>query len=409
MNFTKKTRTSIFLLFIACVLIIITCEPSLYRAIINNSWSLNFVHYAVQQEVLLLPAPTQHPRAPFWLARDALVHNDPAGAKELMLVLANDGNEEALTLLGDAYAVQEQFRAAVIAWSQAGAYNSLIAAASEAKGANRPGDALFALEAAFSITPEKAASPLATLLLDSKEEPDKVLTLLRNVIEQYPNSVYQADWNYLMGRFYTKEKQYDEADIWFTRAIALNPKSQWYWIYKANSVRESGELNRALNLYTQALTQFPDFPQIYYEMAWAYHLAGSKGEAIQTIEKAIQLMNPSNVWYEVRAGQLYLDDNRLDDALKAYQSAQSIDPGNSTAYYELAWLYRLNNDKDQSIEAIESALAMMSTPSEWYYVRAGQIYEWAATKDQAIAAYREALKINSSNSSALDGLKRLGQ
>lgn len=576
-------RFSILLPVFVCLLLIVISGSSLFRAAINNAWSLNYAHYATRQTPSLRPAPEQHLRATLWLALDALTHNDPVRAQTLISKIANNESKEALfALLGDSYAAQDQFGAAVTAWAQAGAYNSLIAAASKASGANRPNDAILALEAAFSINAEKVASPLVALLLVSKDEPEKSMTLLRDVIQRYPNSVDQADWNYLMGRLYTKEKQYDEADIWFARAIALNPKSQWYWIWQANSARDNGKLARALDLYIQAARQFPDFAEIYYEIAWAYHLAGLTREAIQSIEKAIQLMNPPNVWYEVRAGQLYVDNSRLDDALKAFLSAQSIDPGVGTTYltsfyqntlkdtdeaisalqqaianyqsvnqriswilqlagiyrdaklwteaeamykeiltkdpanmdahiglgwvyysnsvdfhaaqaefqkainaapergegyfamgqllvkekryaeadpwfaqaiervpdnesvwiergnalqsagaideaiqiynqgidrfsnfsrgyYELSWAYRLKDNQDLSIFAIEKALEIATTQDEWYFVRAGLLYEWVESKGKAIIAFREALKINPINSSALDGLKRLEQ
>ena len=344
--------------------------------------------------------------------------------------------------------------------------------------------------------------------------------------------------------------------------------------------RDNGGLSHALDLYAQAAEQFPGYAPIYYEMAWAYKLAGSNTDAIQTIEKTIQLMDPLNASYEVRAGKIFENAGRMDEALQAYRAAQSIDPGSGTsslisyyrytlkdsngaisvlkqaiidypsvtqhtswmlqlagmyrdasswsdakvvyqkilaqdpknmdahiglgwvdysagegisaaqaefqqainvapergegylatgevlvrekryseadnwfaeaikrapatsgwwvergnaarsagnlngaieiynqaiqqfqnfasAYYELAWAYRLNNDKNDSIQAIENAIGCVPTPSEWYYVRAGQIYEWAEIKDQAIIEYREALKLNPDNTSAQQGLSRL--
>jgi tetratricopeptide (TPR) repeat protein len=579
---THKQIYLIIFAVIACILLITTCGASIYNAVENNAWSLSFEHYITGQAVSLREAPVQHPRAVLWLARDALSHNDPSRAEVLVSALAKNGNAEALTILGDVYAVKGQFSAAVVAWSRAGDYASLISAASDARNAKKLDDALLALRAAYSINPEACADSLASFLLDSINDSVGAKNLLETVVRQFPKSANQADWCYLLGRVYTKEKQYSEADMWYGRAVDLDPLSQSYWIIRANAARDSGNYSLALDIYTKALQQFPDYASIDYEMAWAYKLAGSPDEGLAAINKAIELADPANGWYEVRAGQIYESDNRLDEALQAYQAAQAIDPGTGTAYllsfyrytlkdidgailvlkqaiasyplatqqtswmlqlagmyrdnsswqeaktayqelltldpgnvdahvglgwtnylegdgvaaaqvefqkaidadseradgyyamgqvlarekrytdadvwyaqaierapdnsswwvergnnarsagnldeaisiysqaierfpnfaygyYELAWAYKMKEDKNNAIQAIEKSLAVISTPAEWYYVRAGQIYEWAGENDQAITEYRNALNVNPENSSAQQGLTRLGQ
>jgi superkiller protein 3 len=579
---TSKLIANILLVGLACVLLIVTCGGSLFRAVQNNAWSLNFEHFIMGQAVTLQSAPAQHPRAALWLARAALEHNDPVMAQTLVSSLAHGGDKEALAILGDAFSAQGQFSAAVTAWSQAGAIDSLTSAAAMAQSAGRLEDAGLALHAAYSLDPEAGALLLASFNLGSKKDPEGAAAILQTVIQKFPNSIHQVDWCYLLARVFVQEKSYSEADTWFARTIALNPKEPTYWIIRANTARDSGDLVRALDLYTQAAKQFPDDAAVYYEMAWAYKLSGSPVEAVQTIEMAIRLVSPANTGYEVRAGQIYESAGRLDDALIAYRAAQFIDPGVGTSYlmsfyryslknidgamavlrqtiktypevpqhtgwmlqlasfyqnsklwseaktvyqqilaqdpknfdafiglgwtiyfegdgisaaqiefqkasdaapergegylamgevlvnkksyaeaddwfaraierapdnsgwwiergnalraagdlnkaievytqatqrfqnfasgyYELAWAYQMNNDKNNSIQAIEKAIALVSTPSEWYYVRAAQIYEWAGLKDQAITAYRGALKINLNNSTAKQGLTKLGQ
>jgi len=534
------------------------------------------------KNISLKTAPDHHPRVVYWLARAALTENDPGLAQAIIFPLAESGDAEALSILGSVYALQGQFGEAVSLWTQVGAYNYLISAAVEAKVANRLDDALLAFQAAFSIDSEEGAIPLAIFLLDSMNNPERSQIIILEAIQQHPNSVNEAAWCYLMGRIFYKEKNYIEADNWFARAITLRQDNKIYWITRANSVRDGGNLTHSFELYSQAIKQFPNYAPIYYELAWAYKLAGAGKESILAIEKAIRLKNPTDVNYEIRAGQVYENFGFLDKALNAYQLSQSIDPGIGTAplvayyrnslkdnekaistlkqaittypevtqqigwmlqlagmysdkqlwsdatavyqqvleqdplnidaliglgwahyhnggglsvaqeefqkainaapedgegyhaigqllarekryleadkwfteaierspeipgwwvergnslrsagsleqafhiyiqaierfpnfasgYYELAWAYRLNNDKDQSIRAIENAIGIIATPNEWYYVRAGNIYEWVGSKEQAITAYNDALKLNPTNTSALDGLLRLNQ
>ena len=579
---THKSILFVLLPLIACIFLVITCGNTLYQAAVNNAWSLNYEQYAMGGSTSLAAAPLQHPRAALWLARSALAQNDPYRAQALVATLANGGSAEALVILGDADEAQGQFNEALTAWSNAGAYNSLITAAADAKTASHLEDALLAFKAAYKLDPETGAISLATFLLDTKNNPEGAAIVLQTVIHQFPQSAQQADWCYSLGRAYSKEKQYLQADHWFAQAIVFDPKNQSYWMIRANTARDSGNSASALDLYIQATQQFPDYAPIYYEMAWAYQLAGSYTDAGLTIEKAIQLASPANAWYEVRAGQIYTKAGRLEKALLAYQAAQAIDPGVGTSslisfyrsplkdtngaisalkraiqeyplasqhtgwmlqlagmyrdakswpeaksvyqeiitqdpaniqayigqgwvdyssgegvtaaqnefqnaidvdstksdgyyaiaqmlvkeqlysdadvwyaeaitrshdnqswwiergnnartagnlleaieiytqalqrfqnfasgYYELAWAYRLNNDKNDAVQAIEKAITLLPSPSEWYFVRAGQIYEWEGAKDKAITAYQKALHVNPANSSAKDGLARLGQ
>jgi tetratricopeptide (TPR) repeat protein len=581
-NLTHNRFYLLILCVIACILLVATCGTSFFRVVENNAWSLSFEQYSMGHGVFPQIAPDQHPRAVLWLARDALSKGDPQRAQTLVAQQATSGSHEALTILGDAYSIQGQFSAAVEAWTQAGDDASLLQAAADAKTAKEFDNALVALLAAYSINPEAAASPLASFLLDVKNDTEQAANMLQITVQQFPQSANQADWCYQLGRVYTKEKQYSEADKWYGLAVQHAPKTQFYWIVWANAARDSGDYAHALTIYAQALKQFPGYAQVYYEAAWAYKLAGSPDEALQVINQAISLADPPNAYYEVRAGQIYESTNNLDKALQAYQAAQSIDPGTGTAYlisyyrytlkdidgtistlkqaistyplatqqvswmlqlagiyrdkssweeakaayqdlltkdpnnadgyvglgwtyylegeglaaaqeqfqkaidanisssagyyamgqvlvreqrfseadswyakaierspdnsslwvergnaarsagnlddaitlygqaiqhfpnfaygyYELAWAYKLKEDKSNAIQAIESAITYMSTPSEWYYVRAGQIYEWAGQNEQAIAAYRSALTLNSENSSAQQGLTRLGQ
>ena len=532
--------------------------------------------------VVLQSVPDQHPRAVVWLARDALAHDAPTEAQALVMPLVSTGDSEALTILGDALAAQAQYSEAINAWSKAGAYTSLADAASAAKLAGRTDDALQALKAMDLLDPEASTLPLATFLSDSMNDSDAAAALVLIAISQYPYSVHQVDWCAFLARVYTKEKDYVRADNWYAKAIALTPTPLPFWIARANTARDSGSLSYALDLYQQAISQFPAEASLYYEMSWAYKQAGSMVRAEESIEEALRLMSPANFGYEVRAGQIYENAGRPDKALYAYQEAMSINPGSgmptllsfyrnslknpdgaisalkqaigmypeatqhiswmlqlagmyrdakmwsearmiynaildgdpqnvdaflglgwvdyfagdgvavaqsdfqkgieanpergdgyyaiaemlvrekhyseadtwfaqaiaqnpdtpgwwiergnaarsagnfagaitvytqaiqrfpnfASAYYELAWAYRMNNDADKSIWAIEKALAAISTPSEWYFVRAGQIYDWAGKKDLAANAYRQALALNPKNTSAQQGLAGLTQ
>jgi len=82
-------------------------------------------------------------------------------------------------------------------------------------------------------------------------------------------------------------------------------------------------------------------------------------------------------------------------------------PDFAPAYYEIAYIYQLNEQPAQAMTAIERALALMAPPNASYYTRAGSIYEWAGDETQALHVYRQALLIDPQNAAARKGVDRL--
>jgi tetratricopeptide (TPR) repeat protein len=373
---------------------------------------------------------------------------------------------------------------------------------------------------------------------------------VQSAIEEFQKAIAmeetRGDGYYAIAQALTREKRYVEADDWYRLAIEHDATNRGIYIARGNNAR-SGDLDMALSIYQETVKLFPDYPSVYYEMAWAYRLNNQPEEAQENIEKALSLMNPPNEWYYVRAEQIFEWSGEIGRALEAYRSALEINPSNASAqqvirdlgnnlrsqkrydkaeavyqaalaenpsdwasciglgwvyyergdevqaaieefqktiamdemrgdgyhavaqvltrekryveaddwyrlaiehdatnrgiyiargnnarsfdldmalsiyqetarlfpdypsvYYEMAWAYRLNNQPEEAQENIEKALSLMTSPNEWYYVRAGQIFEWSGDLVRALDAYRKALTINPDNSTAQQGVSRLG-
>ncbi len=130
----------------------------------------------------------------------------------------------------------------------------------------------------------------------------------------------------------TREMRFNEAEVWFVQALALNPDVQWWYVDRGNAARQAGNLALALEVYQKALVRFPDFSPIFYEMAYAYQLNKQPAQAITAIEQALVFMLPPEAFYYVRAGSIYewVGDN--NQALHAYCQALLIDSQNAVAY-----------------------------------------------------------------------------
>lgn len=137
-----------------------------------------------------------------------------------------------------------------------------------------------------------------------------------------------------------REKQFQQAEEWYIKALMLNPDAKWWWVARANAMRDSGELSKAIEIYLIGIEKFPTFSNLYYEIAWAYKLNQQLAEAITNIEKAIELVETPNLWYYIRAGKIYEEMGEKEKALQAYKRALQIDPMNESA---LKGIERLSN------------------------------------------------------------------
>lgn len=67
------------------------------------------------------------------------------------------------------------------------------------------------------------------------------------------------------------------------------------------------------------------------------------------------------------------------------------------------------NRNEEAVNFIDKALSLAKSPDDWFYVRAGTIYENAGNFEKASQYFHQALALNSSNQSAKEGLTRLDQ
>jgi len=140
------------------------------------------------------------------------------------------------------------------------------------------------------------------------------------------------------GALLLREKRYPEAERWYAEAIARNPQNRWWHLARANAVRNTGDLERAVNHYRETTELFPTFLQGYYELAWAYSLQEKHAEAIAAIGQAIELPQGENPNILTRAGLIYERAGRPETALRYFGQVLSLFPNHVVACEALARL-----------------------------------------------------------------------
>jgi len=134
-----------------------------------------------------------------------------------------------------------------------------------------------------------------------------------------------------LARMYAIQNETESAIFWFEKAIEIKPDNKSYLLTYADYLINSQQLSKVIEIYDQLLLTFPDYTDGFFLAAKAYAQNQQLDKAIRTVEVALELMNPPQLKYYLMAGTLYESNGNKIEALKAYENALTLDPGNPEA------------------------------------------------------------------------------
>jgi len=377
-----------------------------------NVWSVAFARPALAYGLKNAASPEPpaiHRRAPIWMAQQALARGELQQAQLSVEALGVAANKDFLATrtLGQVLWAQDQTMEAIQTWLCARDYQALLDAARQAQEAGRLEDALSAYRAARVVDPQKGTLPLVNFLWWQYQGWDTAEALLRQALTQYPASPQRLSWLHRLGEMLRDEKRWDEAFAFYQQLLNEDPDDwQAYiglgWVYYG----KDGDFQRALDAFQKAILIAPERGEGYFAIGQLMVREQRYVEADMWFAQAIQRTPNIKWWWLARANATRSAGN-FDDALKLYRQAIEQFPDWAAAYYEIAWAYRLISRTEEAVQSIETALSLVESPNAWYFVRAGEIYEWLGNMDVAIDFYRRALEIDPQNKTARHNLERL--
>jgi len=207
--------------------------------------------------------------------------------------------------------------------------------------------------------------------------------------------------------------------------------------------KKIGDVNRAVEEYSKAITLQPDYYRAYGNRSNIYKDLKQYDKAIADCNKVLEIDPNSYLTYTNR-GAIYAELGQLDQALKDYNQALAIDPTHANAYFNRGQVHKANsrfqdakNDFTQYLyyfpgnpgayeargqvalnlnqyqEAIQDfSIAIQINPSQgMFYARRSDAYNRAGNTQQALNDALTAQKLGTTIDPAyLNGLKqKLGQ
>lgn len=164
------------------------------------------------------------------------------------------------------------------------------------------------------------------------------------------------------GRQFQDAGEMERASAAYRRALTLNPGYAEAYNDLGVALESMGDLANAEKAYQEALLLKPDFAAAHSNLALLYEEAGRKEEAAEHWTARIRLGPPDDPWVlrarekmerhkipvldtpkqaaqkqqqavklAILAGQTHMDAKRWDDAIREFERALELEPGNSKA------------------------------------------------------------------------------
>lgn len=129
---------------------------------------------------------------------------------------------------------------------------------------------------------------------------------------------------------------------------------------------EAGELESAAASFKKAAEKSPESIEANYNLAVCYLRLQKTSEAIDILEKIINLRKDIPEIY-IALGEAYFYRAETEKAISSFRRAQELQPDNYRIFYDLGIIYYKNDQLEAAISAFEQALKLNREFASAYY------------------------------------------
>lgn len=211
-----------------------------------------------------------------------------------------------------------------------------------------------------------------------------------------------------LGHAYFERGQVDEAIKLYELALHFDPNNAEAHCNIGNVYESKGLTDRAITHYLKALELKPVFAEARFNLAGAYASQGRFDSAVKYFQSALK-MKPDDAEAHNDLGTVYYNQERFNEAIYEYTRAISLKQDSEDVfrvYYNLAVAYERVDMLDDAIKAYETVQGL-NPDYAVVYNDLGVAYEKKGWIDKAINQYRAALQLNSNDQLAKRNLERI--
>ena len=162
--------------------------------------------------------------------------------------------------------------------------------------------------------------------------------------------------------------------------------------------QQQGELNKALDIYRELLTEVEGSPLILYNVGLAHQELGDHKAATIAYEQALRAA-PADIDILYNLGLCYQQTDNRDKALSMYQKAHDHSPGDPDILYNIACCQQQNQLEDKAIQTYEQVLCLdREHPSALGNL--AYLYQKEGQEEKAIALYKRLVQLEPDHQAA---------
>lgn len=185
-----------------------------------------------------------------------------------------------------------------------------------------------------------------------------------------------------LGMVAQQRGEFQQAEEFFNAALMAQPHSVQAWFSLGNLQQAQGKLPEAALAYQKAIALKPDAAPIYNNLGYTFEQQGKLDEAITCYQKALEIQ-PNCVEAEVSLGNILHAQGKLLLEQKSYYEQLN---------YNLALAREKAGDWQNAAAYYQKAVELNPENGE-LYLKLGRVYQQQKDFTQAIAAYRQGLKL----------------
>jgi tetratricopeptide (TPR) repeat protein len=187
-------------------------------------------------------------------------------------------------------------------------------------------------------------------------------------------------------------------DLW-GRVIELEGEgAPMAYFYRGRAFEKRGQLDKALEDYTRAITIYPSYVEAYGDRGTIFEKMGLTQRALEDYDRAIDL-NPSYYLAYNNKGTLYGKAGSYGEAIAFINKAIAINPGFSDAYFNRGVTLVFMGQYADALQDFNRAIVLNPNDATFYAER-GNLYKKTGNNKLAVADFRKACDLGYENGCA---------
>lgn len=196
----------------------------------------------------------------------------------------------------------------------------------------------------------------------------------------------------LFNQYYELGKKQASQGLWqkaiasYRQAIELQPSNFQPYEHLAAALAKQGRIEDGRIVYQRFLELNPHSSEQDIDQPWEQYVKGNLKIAENSQKSAS---------YYISLGNKLKSEEKLSEAIAAYQQALKLEPDNPKVYAFLGTVQKQQGDLSAAVSNLRKAIEINPQPPAWFYRSLGGSLQQQGNNEKAIKAYYKAIKINS--------------